>query len=69
MIEQQATHFAVPVPVFQAVTKVLGTMPYDQVSVIMQALSGCKPLSIPGQAQPGDIVGTPPDLKAVESKE
>ena len=62
-VHLQATHFAVPVKLFQAVAKVLGTMSYDQVSELMLALNQCRPLAISQDAKPGDNV---PGLKSVE---
>lgn len=44
--EKQATHFAVPIPVFEAVRKVLGTLPFDQIAGIMNALADSKPLAL-----------------------
>lgn len=49
----ETTHFAVPLVVFQAVLKVLETMPYAQVSPVMGALQQCQPLAIPRDAKPG----------------
>lgn len=43
---QQPTHFAVPVDIFAATTKVLGTLPYNQVSPVMQALGQCRPITL-----------------------
>ncbi len=56
MAEPNATHFAVPIPLFQAVTKVLGTMPYEQVSGIMLSLAQCQPLHMNKDVKPGDNV-------------
>lgn len=41
--QQQTTHFAVPAQVFAAALKTLGTMPYDQVDQLMQALKQQSP--------------------------
>lgn len=43
---QQATHFAVPVPVFQAIRKIMGTMPHDDVRGVIAGLEGCQPMSL-----------------------
>jgi hypothetical protein len=50
------THVAVPIEVYQGVLKILGTMPYDQVSPAIQALSNCPALSMASDAKPGDLV-------------
>lgn len=52
----ETTHFAVPVVLFGAVVKTLETLPYAQVSTVMEALKQCQPLGIPGGAQPGATV-------------
>jgi hypothetical protein len=53
---QDATHFAVPLVLFDAIRKTLGTMPWEQVSPLMNALAQCQPLSVPGGARPGATV-------------
>ena len=71
--QQQATHFAVPINVFQSAVKMLSALPFEQVSELMAALQQCRPLAMPQNARPGDMVGQAPppqppqpDLKAVE---
>lgn len=54
--QQSATHFAVPVDVFQTTIKTLETLPYGQVSPLMAALSKCGALHISPDKQPGDLV-------------
>lgn len=44
--ERTPTHFAVPVPVFEAVRKTLMTLPYEQVAVLMSALAECQGMAI-----------------------
>ena len=51
----EATHFAVPLVVFQATVKVLETLPFSQVSALMGALQNCQPISVPGGAKPGEF--------------
>jgi hypothetical protein len=53
--QQPTTHLAVPAPVFQAIAKILGTLPFDQVSSVMSALHDCQPLSLQ-ERKPGDLV-------------
>ena len=53
---QKPTHFAVPIPLFNAVVKTLGTMPYEQVSGLMLTLSQCQALHMKQDVKPGDNV-------------
>ena len=62
----EATHFAVPLVVFQATLKVLETLPFSQVSPLMGALQQCQPLAVPGGAGPGAMV---PGLKKDQGNE
>ena len=66
MDEQQAnaTHIAVPIQLFQAVTKILGTLPYEQVSGFMQGLTNCHALHMKQNVKPGDDVLLPLNKKA-----
>jgi len=51
--QQEPTHFAVPIPVFQAVQKIVSSLPWDQVNVAMRALSECQPLALVSKAPEG----------------
>lgn len=44
---QPPTHFAVPVPVFLAIKKVVGGLSWEQVSPLMNALAECRGFVIP----------------------
>ena len=61
--QQQPTHYAVPVKVFQVAIQTISKLPYDQVSELMAALQQCQPLAIPQTAEPGDTV---PGLMSIE---
>jgi hypothetical protein len=56
----EATHFAVPVPVFDAVVKTISDLPWSRVAPLMGALQNCQPISVPQGANPGDMA---PGLK------
>ncbi len=43
---QDPTHFAVPIPIFQVVRKLIGKMPHDKVAIVCRSLDDCMPLSL-----------------------
>jgi len=49
----QATHFAVPVNVFQAILRTLETLPWGQVNAIMAELQKSPPLALQPGMKPG----------------
>lgn len=51
------THAAIPIPLFQALTKTLSALPWDQVNQIMAGLAECPQLTI-----------LPPDKEPEESQ-
>jgi hypothetical protein len=61
--QNPVTHFVVPIGIFQAVVKTLETLPYGQVSAIMQGLQSSVPYAAPPQPQqdaPSPVDDAPP---------
>jgi len=59
-MSEQATHFAVPMQLFQAIAKTLEGMPYSQVSSIMLAMNQCRPIKVNEQPE---LVAPPEELE------
>jgi len=54
--DPKATHFAVGVPLFQAIIRTLETLPWGQVNGLMAELQKCPALALDPAMRPGERV-------------